>query len=61
MTTGEDPIAAEDREFVDALLGRGQVRVPYEEAPGEPRARLGRGPVRAHRHAAVEPAAVLRA
>jgi predicted dehydrogenase len=28
----EDPVAREDREFLDALLGRGGVRVPYEEA-----------------------------
>ncbi len=31
--TEEDPIAAEDREFVDVLLGRAdRVRVPYSEA-----------------------------
>ena len=31
--SGEDPIEAEDREFLDAVLGRiGEVRVPYEEA-----------------------------
>jgi hypothetical protein len=31
--TDADPIAAEDREFVDVLLGRAdRVRVPYSEA-----------------------------
>jgi predicted dehydrogenase len=28
----EDPVAREDREFLDALRGRGGVQVPYEEA-----------------------------
>ncbi|MDP9428456.1 MAG: Gfo/Idh/MocA family oxidoreductase [Actinomycetota bacterium] len=33
VRTDEDPIAAEDREFVDVLLGRAaEVRVPYAEA-----------------------------
>jgi len=33
VRSGQDPVAAEDRAFVDALLGRGDdVRVPYTEA-----------------------------
>lgn len=33
VRSDQDPVAAEDRAFVDALLGRGNdVRVPYEEA-----------------------------
>lgn len=33
VRSGQDPVAAEDRAFVDALLGRGDdVRVPYAEA-----------------------------
>jgi predicted dehydrogenase len=33
LRSGQDPIAAEDREFLDVLLGRtARTRVPYEEA-----------------------------
>ncbi len=32
VQSAQDPVAAEDREFVDALRGRSDVRVPYDEA-----------------------------
>jgi myo-inositol 2-dehydrogenase / D-chiro-inositol 1-dehydrogenase len=32
VQSDQDPVAREDREFVDALRGQGAVRVPYAEA-----------------------------
>jgi myo-inositol 2-dehydrogenase/D-chiro-inositol 1-dehydrogenase len=58
LVSGEDPIAAEDREFVAALRGEGTVSVPYEEGLRS-HALAWAADLSAREGRTVEPAAVL--